>query len=125
DPADNVVIRKRLGGTLAATVSGAAYDRTRRITFSTNAVGNVTAYAYAFDGLGQFVTTTTQRTNSSSGITTIETTARDGSRMSLTGSSVHGMRYEYGVNGAGQAYSKEIKLNADGSDTAESLTNLL
>ncbi len=40
----------------------------------------------------------------------------------VLGTAVHPVRYEYGARD-GYTYSAEIKLNADGSDAAEAVTN--
>ena len=68
------------------------------------------------NGTGRTVTTT--YTN---GATRIETYAADGALTQLSGTAVHGLRYDYGVEADGgvqRAYTKEIKRNGS-SDTSE------
>jgi RHS repeat-associated protein len=50
----------------------------------------------------------------------------DGRLQSVTGTAVHGVRHDYGVvseGGTYRLYDAEIKLNADGSDSSEIMTN--
>jgi YD repeat-containing protein len=82
-----------------------------RLTASTNALGNATTYSVTANGL-------TNTTTFASGTTRIETLYQDGSLKSVTGSAVHGSRFEYGADSNG-AWTKEIKLNPNGSDTSE------
>ncbi len=56
------------------------------------------------------------------GATIIRTYAADGSLLSLTGTAVHPVRYDYGVDqdqDQWRAYTKTVHLNPDGTDTAE------
>jgi RHS repeat-associated protein len=63
------------------------------------------------------------------GGTRTETHYRDGTLQSVTGSAVHRVRYEYGIESgnyttgdaddAWQCYTVEVKLNPDGSDSSE------
>ena len=92
---------------------------------TTNAVGDVTLFAEAL-GAGGFTNTTTRLTNSSTGPQRIEARYLDGTVKSISGGLEHPRRYEYGsfsTNGGG-TFTKEIKLDTGGSDTAETVTTL-
>src|SRR5208283_783511 len=70
-----------------------AYDVAGRLVSTTDALTNTTTYAWTTDDSGHTVKTTTYPDSS----TRIETYYQDGQLKSLTGSAVHGVRYEYGV----------------------------
>jgi RHS repeat-associated protein len=109
--------RKGTDGSLI-TLRSMAYDAAHRVIRETNALGYVTSYSYVVDGNNQSVITTTN----ADGGTRIETHFRDGGIASITGTAAFPVRYEYGVEldgGIYRAYTKEIKLDAGGSDTAE------
>jgi YD repeat-containing protein len=119
DAAGRVLATIRIGSDASRiTNSMAAYDLAGRITRSTNALGGVTVYTNLFDGSGQLVTTNT----APDGGTRIEIHYQDGSVHKVLGTAAFPVRYEYGVEqdgGVYRAYTKEIKLNAGGSDTSE------
>jgi RHS repeat-associated protein len=96
------------------------YDVAGRLISSTNALNYGTTYTETNDIYGHTVKTTINPDNS----TRIETYAQDGSLLSVTGTAVLPVRYEYGVEiplgeSVYRAHTKEIKLNTDGSDTSE------
>lgn len=103
-------------GTNASTITLASmvYDIAGRLLFQTNAVGNVTSFGESVDGSGQTVKVTTNAL----GATRIETYFKDGSLKSVTGTAVHGVRYDYGVE-SDLPYVKEIKLLTNGTDSGE------
>jgi len=96
------------------------YDTAGRLLASTNALNNGTSYSETLVN-GDTVKTTTYP----DGSTRIETYYQDGQLRNVTGTAVSSpARYEYGVEiPAGEsvyrAYTREIKLNTDGSDTGE------
>ncbi|MGB0581440.1 MAG: RHS repeat-associated core domain-containing protein, partial [Limisphaerales bacterium] len=100
------------GSQILQNTSG--FDVLGRLTASTNAVGDFITYAYGFDANGRPQTTITHPDLS----TRISTSHLDGSLQSVTGTAVHGVRHEYGVNGTG-TWTKEIKLLANGNDSQE------
>jgi RHS repeat-associated protein len=103
-------------GTNASTITLASmvYDTAGRLLCQTNAVGNLTSFGESVDGSGQTVKTTTNAL----GGTRIETYFKDGSLKSVTGTAVHGVRYDYGVE-SDLPYTKEIKLLTNGTDSGE------
>ncbi len=114
DHADRLVASFR-NGTL---VQSNAYDLAGRLLSATDALGLTTTYTESRNANGETVKTTTSPDNS----TRIETFYMDGQLKSLTGSAVHGVRYEYGVEqegGAYRQYTKETKLTTEGTETTE------
>ena len=103
-------------GTNASTITQASlvYDINGRLLYQTNAVGNVTSFGESMDTNGQ----TLKFTTNALGATRIETYFKDGSLQSLTGTAVHGVRYEYGIESS-LPYTKEIKLLTNGTDSGE------
>jgi RHS repeat-associated protein len=94
------------------------YNTAGWMTASTNALNYGTTYTNALDANRHTVKTTTYPDNS----TRIETYFEDGSLASVTGTAVHGLRYVYGVEqdgGISRYYTKEIKLNTNGTDASE------
>src|SRR5207249_9295235 len=54
--------------------------------------------------------------------TRVATYARDGSLLKVSGTAVHPVRYDFGVesdSGVQRVYTKEIKLDTNGNDTSE------
>lgn len=119
DAAGRVLATVRIGSDASRiTNSLTAYDVAGRMTRATNALGGVTVYTNLFDGSGQLVMTNT----APDGGTRIEIYYQDGSLQKVLGTAAFPVRYEYGVEqdgGVYRAYTKEIKLNAGGSDTPE------
>jgi RHS repeat-associated protein len=114
DAAGRVLARFRNG----VRMNSDTYDTAGRMTSSTDALTNTTSYAESFDANGHLVKTTTYPNQTMR----IETYYKDGSLFSVTGSAVHGVRYEYGVeqeSGVYRRYTWEIKLDANGNDTSE------
>jgi RHS repeat-associated protein len=115
DPSGNILGIVRFGtNNTSMTISQATFDNSGLQTSSTNALGQPTTFSYHFDGAGQLV----KQTAFADTGTRIETYYQDGSIQSVTGSAAFPARYEYGADGGG-AYTKEIKLDAGGSDTSE------
>jgi RHS repeat-associated protein len=119
DSAGNITATVRYGtdGT-AMTIGQTAYNDGGEQVSSTDALNNTTGYTNYLDSSGQFIRMTTYPDTT----TRIETYARDGSLLQVSGSAVHGVRYEYGVQSDGgiqRKYTKEIKLDASGNDTSE------
>jgi hypothetical protein len=119
DAAGRIVkqVRKGSDGT-SITLRQAAFDEADRLTAETNALGGVTLYVETFDGSGQLVRTSSYP----DGGTRIELFFKDGSLQKVTGTAAFLVRYEYGAEvdgGYWRPYTKEIKLNADGTDSSE------
>ncbi|MCB1099985.1 MAG: RHS repeat protein, partial [Verrucomicrobiae bacterium] len=96
------------------------YDLAGRVIRTTDAMGRATTYAYATDGEGRSVKTTTNP----DGSTRVVVTWPDGRTERTYGTAVHPVRYEYGVESPGdgiepQLYRKQIALNRDGTDSGE------
>jgi RHS repeat-associated protein len=112
-----VVRRQGTDGSIIV-LKGMTYDLAGRLVAETNALGGVTFYseiAFAQGG-------TTRTTTNPDGGTRIETFAQDGALVTVTGTAARPVRYEYGVEsdgGISRLYTKEIKLDANGADTAE------
>jgi YD repeat-containing protein len=97
---------------------GKGYDAFHRVLTETNALNYVTTHAYTVDGSGQQVHTATAPDTG----TRIETRYKDGQLAKVNGTGARGVRYDYGKEQDGtpwRAYTKEIKLDAAGSDTSE------
>jgi RHS repeat-associated protein len=105
----------RIGSDNSEILQGSStYDLAGRQTGRRDALNRLTAYAQAFDsGTGHTTRTTT---NPDEG-TVVEVTARDGSRLSVSGTAAAPRNYEYGVEG-GKRFTKEI-LVGPGAATTE------
>ncbi|MBI2927417.1 MAG: hypothetical protein HYY24_17105 [Verrucomicrobia bacterium] len=122
DAAGNGLVSKRIGSDLSSiTNSQAAYDTAGRMTSGINALNGTTTYSETTDGQGQTVKTTINP----DGGQRIETYFKDGQLANVTGTATNPVRYDYDVEqdvaslDYGKAYAKEIKLAANGADTAE------
>ncbi len=114
DGAGRMVRAYRNGILQAANV----YDKAGRTLSTTNALNYATTYSETRNASGGLVRTTTNP----DGTTQIETYFQDGQLTNLTGTAVHGMRYEYGVEqdgGVYRPYTKETKLTTEGTETSE------
>ncbi len=102
---------------LLACISNASYtyDTAGRRLTSRDALNRLTSYS---ESLPPLVRTTTLPNNS----TRIESFARDGTLVMLSGTAVHGVRSTNGIEtdgGLHRFFSQESKLNADGGNTFE------
>jgi RHS repeat-associated protein len=105
------------------TQSRTQFDLAGQSVAETNALGGGTTYVQATNTAGALVRTTTY----ADGGTRIETNFCDGTLQSVTGTAAHAVRYEYGVetdwqnypNDYGNRYTLEVKLLANGTDSAE------
>jgi RHS repeat-associated protein len=119
DAAGNMLQRLRIGsdGTQITQATN-NYDTAGRRLSSKDALANVTTYSEMITN-NQLIRTTTYP----DGGTGTEEYYRDGQLAKITGTAVHPVRYEYGVEEDGtnnwRAYTKEIKLDGNGSDTSE------
>src|SRR5258706_6224313 len=124
DAAGNLLKRTRIGSDGSQiTQATNAYDSAGRRVSSTDALGNTTTYSETISN-NQLTRTTTYPDAG----TRIETFYRDGQLALISGTAVHPMRYTNGVlqdGGVWRAYEAEIKLDGNGSDTTEAVTNLL
>jgi RHS repeat-associated protein len=120
DAANHVLKSTRIGTNGSPIIQSAAYDLAGQLIAETNALGGTTTHTRTWAG-GHLVTTT-----NADGGTQIEAFFQDGTPQSLTGTAVAPVRYAYGtinVGGLARAYSAEIKLNASGGDSFETMTN--
>lgn len=76
----------------------ALYDSAGRLVRQVDVRGGVTAYGYATNALGEPVVTTTRP----DGSTVVETSYLDGRTRYVTGSAVHAVSYDYGVDDRGR-----------------------
>ena len=117
DAAGRITASVRSAGGFGPSVSRQSlYDTSGFLTRETNALGGVTTYSETTD----FGSSTRTRTVTFPDLgTRIEKYAADGSLIKLTGSAVHPVRYEFGVNtdisspDYGNRYTKIIRLNTD------------
>jgi RHS repeat-associated protein len=119
DSVGNVISTVRYGtdGT-SITTSQTSYDDGGEQVSSIDALNNTTSSTNYLDANGQFIRVTTYPDLT----TRIETYSGGSSLMKVTGTAVHGIRHEYGVQSDGgvqRSYTKEIKLDASGNDTSE------
>lgn len=116
DPEGRVLSVTRRGADSSEIIqSEDLYDLAGRRTSSTDALGRVTTTAETTDAAGHRVVTTTYP----GGGTRVETYYQDGTLLSVTGTAVAPVKYEYGVDADG-AFTKEIRLGAaTGSGPAE------
>ena len=119
DPQGNPITVTRYGTNGAAiVVARNTFDTLGRITSSTNAIGVVTTYGYAWDSSGQTVKTTTYAAGTSISATKVETYARDGALLSVTGTATHPERYLI-TNSGGARARRTIHLDATGADLSQ------
>jgi len=90
------------------------YSLADRLTQRTTPQAGLTTFAFAINGSGELASTTTLSDNQSS----TRTLYRDGTLKQVHGEASFPRRFEYGVE-SGQAFSKEIKLDAAYTDTSE------
>ena len=119
DANGNVLGSVRYGTDDSAITNGlSTYDDASQLVSSTDALGHTTSYTNYFGENGQYVRVTTYPDLT----TRIETSYRDGSLQSETGTAVSPVRYVYGVESDGsvqRTYTETIPLDAGGNDTAE------
>ena len=121
DAAGRIIKVERIGSYLtnaAIVLQQNGYNTAGRMIGTTNALGRLTILGESFDGSGQRITTNIVNINSSIFGERRETYYRDGTLARVEGSLVHPVRYEYGPTNGG-TFTKEIKLNANGTDTSE------
>jgi len=120
DAAGHNVSTTRIGtdGVSRIFLGGADYDTSGRLRHQTNALGGVTTMAYGLDQDGRAVISTTYP----NGGTRREAYNRDGSLHQVSGSAVHGVRYEYQLAQHGTLLTKETRLDEAEDATPESVT---
>jgi RHS repeat-associated protein len=123
DSSGNILQTLRIGSDGSKVTNAVyTYDSAGRMLTSKDALGNTTTYQEVI------IDSQVVRTNIyPDGSTRIETYYRDGQLAKVTGTAVHPVRYEYGVvqdGGIWRRYTKDTKLDGNGSDTPEVLTNL-
>ena len=98
------------------------YDVAGRLTSSKDTLHQTTTYTETIDAEGHTVRTTTLPNDS----TRIETLAKDGSLLSLSGTAAYPLKYEYGIEPDGP-FMKEIRLGPNGEETewTKTFTDLL
>jgi RHS repeat-associated protein len=119
DSVGNILATVRFGNDGSPiTTAQTPFDNAGQQTSSTDALSNLTKFTNYLDASSQLIRVTTNQDQT----TRIETYARDGALMKVSGTSVHGVRYEYGTQSDGgfqRRYTKEIKLDNNGNDTTE------
>jgi RHS repeat-associated protein len=101
------------------TTNRSSYDLAGRLTSSTDALNHTTRFTETIDSSGHTVKTTTfpnALNDTDPGGTRIETFAKDGSLLSVSGTAVHPLKYEYGVDADGR-FTKEIRVGNGGAET--------
>jgi len=119
DGLGRVLARLRAGtnGTVI-TQAQVQYDLLGQVVAETNALNGATAHTNFVSSLGQRIWTNTYP----DGGTRVEMYNRDGQLAEVLGTAAQPVRYTYDVEADGsvyRSYAKEIKLNADGSDSSE------
>ena len=119
DAADRLLqtIRQGTNGAMI-TLRSLGYDKADRLLSETNALGGVTLYGHYQDAANQRVHALT---NADQGVR-IQTFFRDGQAASVTGAAAYPERFEYGLEtdaSTQRLYVKNIKLEVDGSDSAQ------
>ncbi len=121
NPAGQVIKELRTGSDTPPTVvtnRTAGYDLAGRLNSETNALNGKTSYTDSFNSAGQRIHITTYPDLG----TRVETNNLDGTLVSVTGTAVFPVRYEYGFEqdgGVWRSYTKEIKMKLDGTDSSE------
>lgn len=119
----NVTSTVRIGSDNSQiTLLTAAFDDRGRLLSSTDALSHTTTFAEAMPAAGGKTKTTTYPDGSSH----VETYARDGSPLSVSGTAVHPVTYEYGADADGQ-WTKEIRIGANNAESewVQSYTDML
>ena len=108
------VLTEKLRGSDSSevTLQSWTYDIAGRMKTKTNSSNGLTQYSYSVDGSGQRVVT---QTFPDSGVSE-STYAKDGSLISISGSAVAELAYDYDVDVDGE-YSKEIRVGSLGETT--------
>lgn len=113
DAAGHVLTVTRIGTDDSEIVQESnLYDLAGRRTSTTDARNRTTTFDYSVDGLGQSVVTTTYPDAG----TRIETSAKDGSTVSIAGAAAAPLTYIYGIDAAGP-YTKETRLGSAAETT--------
>ena len=118
DPDGRVLQRVRVGSDGSQILQATnGYDLSGRLVLTRDALGNPTTYG---EGITSYQRT--QTTTYPDGSTRVELYYRNGQLAKVTGTAVRPVRYDYGVEqdgGAWRTFTKEITLDAGGSDTSE------
>jgi RHS repeat-associated protein len=110
DAAGHSLNSLRIGSDASQIVlARSSYGDDGSLSFQTNALNGVTAYAQGTNALGQTIITNTYP----DGGTRIETYHQDGSLLSVGGTAAHPVQYLYGLDGGG-LYTTEIKIALNG-----------
>ena len=117
--ASSRLVRARRQGTNGSviTLRQLVYDNAGRLKHSTNTLGDVTTFLYGTNSYGGSLETVSYP----DGGTVTNQHSREGRLEKTTGTAVHPVRFDYGVEqdgGVWRIYSKEIKLDSAGSDRA-------
>ncbi|HCE42360.1 MAG TPA: hypothetical protein DET40_02285 [Lentisphaeria bacterium] len=94
----NVKLTTRKGTDNSECTTSNTYDAAGDLASTTDPLGNTTSYSLAYAAR-------TRTTTNPDGSTSIVRSNADGSTYEVSGTAVHGVKYEYGVD-AGQTYSK-------------------
>ena len=114
DPDGRLLARKRIGtDNSEITTESHNYDAAGRLAWSKDALNRQTTFGEIIDGTGHTLKTTTNP----DGGTIVQTFARDGSLLSVTGTAAaQQLSYEYGVDSDG-VFTKEIHVGASNGTT--------
>ncbi len=124
DPSGRKIAEHRVGSdNITTLIHSYSYDMAGRLSAEINALGIVTRYTESYNsGTGETTRVTTYAAGTIDATTRIETFAKDGSLLKITGTAVNPVRYEYGVeseNGIARLRTREIKLDSNYADTLE------
>jgi RHS repeat-associated protein len=118
DAASRPLVVKRSAAGSSIVQRGLVYDAAGRVVRETNALGGVTSYTNYLDNLTQSV----KLVSFPDGGARTKVYFRDGSLNCVTNTAAFPVRYEYGRESDGgyyRAFTKEIKLNTNLTDSSE------
>jgi RHS repeat-associated protein len=113
DPEGRLLARTRIGSdSTEITLETNAYDVAGRRTSTKDALNRQTSFSETFNANSQTVRTAI----APDGGTRVETLAKDGSTLSVSGTAAAPLKYEYGVDASG-VFTKEIRVGDGGEET--------
>lgn len=112
DALGRITKTERMAGSTTTLLETTEYDSFGNAVLRRDALSRGTAYGEVVDASGHTVKTTTYP----DGGTRIETYARDGSLLSVSGTATAPLKYEYGVDAEG-VFTKEIRVGSAGEET--------
>jgi RHS repeat-associated protein len=122
DAADNVTAQHRIGTNGAVMMlKQYTYDLAGKLTREDGPISTFSRLTESFGMNGVVTQTMFISTNGEQGVFKHETFYADGQTQTISGDTVHPVRFEYGVDTNG-TFVKEIKLNTNGTDLVETIT---